>query len=123
MSLLADASAPARVMLDDEPRDRMARGPDRQRVAWEPARVLQLLLIDGDLAAGVLGDEADHELTGEGPVLAPDVRDALPVHAAFFLHPAADGASHRPAVADEPGDHPVPAGRPEAFPAQQQALA
>src|SRR5256885_2880685 len=123
MSLLADASAPARVMLDDEPRDRMARGPDRQRVAWEPARVLQLLLIDGELAAGVLGDEAGHELTGEGPVLAPDVLDVLHVHADFFLHLAGDGAFQRLAVVDEAGDQRVAAGRPDGFAGQQQALA
>src|SRR6266850_851224 len=123
MSLLADASAPARVVLDDEPRDRMARGPDRQRVAWEPARVLQLLLIDGDLAAGVLGDEADHELAGEGPVLAPDVLDVLHVHADFFLYLAGDGAFQRLAVVDEAGDQRVAAGRPDGFAGQQHGLA
>src|SRR5262249_53270824 len=123
MSLLADASAPARVVLDDEPRDRMARGPDRQRVAWEPARVLQLLLIDGDLTAGVLGDEADHELAGEGPVLAPYVLEVLHGHANFFRHLAGEGAFQRLGVVDEAGDQRVAAGRPDGFAGQQRALA
>src|SRR5712691_1713786 len=123
MSLLAGASAPPRVILDDEPRDRVPRRPDGQRVAREPARVLQLLAVDGDLAARVLRDEADHELAREGPVLAADVLDLLHVHADFFLHLAGDGALQRFAVVDEPGDERVAPGRPDGLAGQQHALA
>src|SRR5262249_4027134 len=52
------------VVRDDEARDRVARGAGRELVAVEPAGVLELVLVDRDLAARVPGDEADHELAG-----------------------------------------------------------
>src|SRR5206468_8892041 len=57
-----DVSLPPREVGENPPRDRVARGPVRELVAREPSRVLELVGIDGDLAAGVGRDEAHHEL-------------------------------------------------------------
>src|SRR5207302_941770 len=83
------------VVVDDEARDRVAREQARQGVAGEPARVLQLLRVDDEVAAGVGGDEADHHLARERPVLAADVADVLHVDADLLLDLARDAALER----------------------------
>src|SRR5262249_7204779 len=109
------------VVRDDEARDRVARGAGRELVAVEPAGVLELVLVDRDLAARVPGDEADHELAGERPVLAPDVLDVADVDAHLFLDFARDCPLERLAVVDEAGDQGVAAGRPARLPGEQDA--
>src|SRR2546428_8626107 len=110
-------------VVDEEARDAVARRKPREARAGEPAGVFQLLRVDLDLAARVGGDEADHELAREGPVLAPDVRDVLHVHADLFLHLPGDGALERLAVVDEAGDERITAGRPDALAREQHAVA
>src|SRR2546425_11663949 len=88
-------------VVDEKARDAVARREPGQARAGEPAGVLQLLRIDPDLAPRVGGDEADHELAREGPVLAPDVGDVLHLHADLFLHLSRDRALERLAVVDE----------------------
>src|SRR5438128_8774706 len=83
---VGDLSLPPREVGENPPRDRVARGPVRELVAREPPRVLELVGIDGDLAAGVGRDEAHHELARERPVLAADVPDVLHVDADLFPH-------------------------------------
>src|SRR5207248_953549 len=90
--------------------------------AGEPARVLELIRIHLDLAAGVGRDEADHELARERPVLAADVADVLHVHADLFLHLARHGALELFAVVDEAGDERVAIGRPARLPREQHAV-
>src|SRR5206468_3857946 len=79
--------------------------------------------VDLDLAARVGGDEPDHELAREGPVLAPDVGDVLHVHADLFLHLPGDGALERLAIVDEAGDERIAAGRPDALAREQHTVA
>src|SRR4029453_18858325 len=109
------------VIGDDETGVRVAGGAGRELVAVEPARVLQLFLVDRDLAAGIAGDEADHELAREGPVLAPDVLDVGDVDAALLLHLTGDGALERLAVVDEAGDQRVAPRRPARLAGQEDA--
>src|SRR5882672_5052776 len=100
------------VVVDDEARDRVARGQTRQRVAGEPARVLQLLRVDDEVAAGVGGDEADHHLAREGPVLAADVAYLSHIHADPHFEPARNASDQILAAVDEPRDDRVTVRRP-----------
>src|SRR5262249_43542320 len=79
------------VVLEDEAGDGVAGRAHGELALGEPARVLELLTIDRDVAADVARDEADHELAGERPVLAADVLDVVDVDADLFL----DLAPHR----------------------------
>src|SRR2546428_2917596 len=110
-------------VVDEKARDAVARREPGQARAGEPAGVLQLLRIDPDLAPRVGGDEADHELAREGPVLAPDVGDVLHLHADLFLHLSRDRALERLAVVDEAGDERVAVGRPHGLAREQHAVA
>src|SRR2546425_11500886 len=101
----------AREVVDQEARDAVARGQAGEIRARKPARVFQLLGVHLDLAAGVGGDEADHQLAREGPVLAPDVPDVLHVDADLFLHLTRDAALERFAVVHEAGHESVAARR------------
>src|SRR5262245_11346560 len=110
-------------VVDQEARDAVARRKTREVRAREPAGVLEFLRIDLDVAACVGGEEADHELAREGPVLAPDVGDVLHVHADLFLDLTRHAALERFAVVDEAGDQRVAAGRPDGFAGEQHAIA
>src|SRR5262245_2067601 len=114
---------PSPIILDDEPRDTVAGGTAGERVAGEPPRVLELVGVDGDLAARVLGDEAHHELARERPVLAADVLDVLHVDADFLLHLALHRALQTLAVVDEPRDERVASGRPARLAREEHAVA
>jgi hypothetical protein len=94
-----------------------------QRAAGEPASVVQLVAVDDDITAGVGGDEADHHLAREGPVLAADVVDVLHVHADLFLDLARHAALQRLAVVHEAGDERVAAGGPVGLAREQHAVA
>src|SRR5215510_8982712 len=107
------ATGSAREVVDQIARDAVARGQAREVRAWEPARVLELLGVHLDIAARVGGDEADHQLAWEGPVLAADVGDVLHVDTDLFLHLARHAALERLAVVDEAGDERVAARRPD----------
>src|SRR4029450_4595469 len=85
LSLPSRRHRSAREVVDQEARDAVARRKAREARAREPAGVLQLLRVDLDVAARVGGDEADHELAREGPVLAPDGGDVLSLHPDLFL--------------------------------------
>ena len=108
---------------DDPARDGVPRGADRHRVAREPARVLQLLAVDGDLAARVARHEADHDLARERPVLAPHVLDVLDVDADLFLHLARHAALERLAVVDEARHQRVAARGPDRLAREQHPVA
>src|SRR3989442_2223182 len=110
-------------VVDEKARDAVARREPGQARAGEPAGVLQLLRIDLDLAARVGGDEADHELAREGPVLAADVRDVRHVDSDLFLHLARHGALERLTVVDEAGDERIAVRRPDGLPREQHAVA
>ncbi len=99
------------------------RGQAGQRVAGEPARVLQLVLIDHHVAAGVGGHEADHHLARERPVLAADVADVRHVDAGLFLDLARHARLQRLAVVHEARDERVAPRRPVGLAGQQHAVA
>src|SRR5215468_5624915 len=111
-----------RVVIDDEPRDRMPRRQTRQRVARKPPRVLELLGVDDEIAAGIGGDETDHHLAREGPVLAADVADVLHVDADLFLDLARDTAFERLPIVDEARDERVAIRRPTGLAREEHAL-
>src|SRR3989442_729744 len=113
----------AGVVLDDEPGDAVTRGAFGQVVARKPARVLQLLGVDRDLAARVAGNEADHELAGKRPVLAADVLDVLHVHADLFLHLPTHRALQRLAVVHEARHQRVAPRGPAGLASEQHAVA
>src|SRR5262249_45368968 len=104
---------------DDEARDRVTGGAGGKVVAVEPPRVLELLLVDRDRSARIAGDEADHQLAREGPVLAPDVLDVRHVDAHLLLDLAGDCPLERLAVVDEAGDQGVAPRRPAGLPGQK----
>src|SRR5437899_12247731 len=101
----------------------MARRAVGEPVARKPPRVLELARLDPHLATGVGGDEADHELAREGPVLAPDVAEVRHVHADLLLHLAVDGALERLAVVHEARHEGVATGGPLALAGEQAAVA
>src|SRR5262244_3595008 len=109
-------------MIDDEPRDRMPCRQARQRVAREPASVLELVGVDDEITAGICRDEADHHLARERPILAADVADVLDVDADLLLDLAGDTALQRLAVVDEAGHERVSIGRPAGLAREQDAL-
>src|SRR5262249_22777097 len=119
----ASRAGSAREVVDQIARDAVARGEAREGRAREPARVLELLGVHLDLAARVGGDEADHQLAREGPVLAADIGDVLHVDADLFLHLARHAALERLAVVDEAGDERVAARRPDGLSREQHAVA
>src|SRR5438309_5038155 len=103
--------------------DAVARRAIGEPVARKPPRVLELARLDPHLATGVGGDEADHELAREGPVLAPDVAEVRHVHADLLLHLAVDGALERLAVVHEARHEGVATGGPIALAGEQAAVA
>src|SRR5262249_58864501 len=100
----------------------MPRRQARQRLAREPARVLELLGVDDEIAPRIGRDEADHHLAREGPVLAADVTNVLHVDADLFLDLARDTALERFAVVDEARDERVAIRRPTGFAREEHAL-
>ena len=117
------AAKSGRVVLDDVAGDGMPGRSGGQGVHVEPARVLQLIAVDDDVAARIAGDEPDHELARKGPVLAADVRDVLHVDADLFLHLARHAALERLAVVDEAGHERVAAGRKGRLAREQHPVA
>src|SRR2546421_8904003 len=77
--------------VDEAARDAEGGRHGRQLVAGEPAGLRQLAAVDDDLAAGVLGGEADHQRVGEGPGLAAEVAHVVDLDARLL----ADLARHR----------------------------
>src|SRR5207249_10854012 len=111
------------IAVEDEPRDAVARGSAREGVDREPPRVLELLAVELDLAAGVPRHEADHELARERPVLTSRVAEVRHLHADLLADLAVDGALETLAVVDEAGDQAVAARDPVGLAGKEDAVA
>ena len=54
--------------------------------AAEPARILELGLVDDDVLVERLADQPDHQARGKRPRLARDIGDGADSDAGFLLH-------------------------------------
>src|SRR4249919_3698985 len=86
-SPLAGSRSP---VVDQSPCDREWRRDKGEIIRRVPARVEDLLLLDVDLPARVLGREADHQRVWEGPRLAPEVADVADFDPRLLAHLAHD---------------------------------
>src|SRR5262249_6619384 len=80
-------------------------GQPRQVLAVVPVRLGQLLRVDADLAGGVAGGEADHELVRERPGLAAEVAQVADLDPRFLVDLARDRLLPPLARLDEAGQH------------------
>ena len=95
-------------MSDHPAGDRPQPGDQRQAPVMVPGGIADLHPIDLDLAAGVFGEEAEHQLAREGPGLTAEITERadadgylladLPVHCGFHrlarLDKTGEGAVH-----------------------------
>src|SRR4051812_25817320 len=83
------------------PRDADAGWDRREGGGAVPLGVEDLAAVGADLAAGPVGEEADHERVGEGPRLAAEVPNVRDLDADLFAHLAGDRLLERLADFDE----------------------
>src|SRR3954454_15297358 len=83
---------------------RVAGNRSRYLVASEPARILELRRVDGQLARGRLRHAADHERRWKGPWLACNVADIESLDPGFLLHFTRDSILNGFADLDKAGE-------------------
>src|SRR5690606_22362159 len=108
--------------VDQAASDADARREERQRVGREERRLRDLDAVDPDLAARVLGGEADHERVREGPGLAAEVAHVRDLDADLFADLARDGLFERLAGLHEARQRAEEGPREVAGPREQRAL-
>ena len=78
-------------------RDQSARNGGFRWYRWriarqEPVGIGKLVLLENQLASGVIGEEADHELMGEWPGLRGVIADVGDIQSGLLFHLTVHGA-------------------------------